>query len=62
MSLNYEDKVFWPVYITKSNLDAKIHQRQNCPGTLFLKSISIVYKLQEDSNNKNRNFKAKIYY
>lgn len=35
---------------------------KNRPATLLWGSIPIVYKRLEDSNNKNRDFKAKIYH
>ncbi len=31
MSLSQEDQVFWLVYITIGNLDAKTHRSQNWP-------------------------------
>ena len=62
MSLSHKDQVFWPVYVTISNLDTKTRQSQNRPGTLFLGFILIVYKQTEDLNNKDRDLKAKIYH
>lgn len=44
------------------NLDEKMRWCQNWPGILLLSSISIVYKQREDSNNKNRDLKVKIYH
>ena len=52
----------WPVYITIGNLDAKTHWSQNQLGTLLLASIPIVHEQSEDSNNKDKDLKAKIYY
>lgn len=62
MSLSYKDQVFLLVNITIINLDAKIYQRQNWLGTLFLSLISILYEQAKDFNNKNRDSKAKTYY
>ena len=62
MSLSHGDQVFWPVYITIGNLDAKICWSQNWLDTLLLGSIPIVDEQAEDSNNKNRDLKAKIDY
>ena len=61
MSLSYGDKVLWPVYITIGNLDAKMCWSQNRLRTLHMALISIVYERAEDSNNKDRNLKAKTY-
>ena len=44
------------------NLDAKTHRSQNRPETLLLGSIPIVLKRAEDSNNKDRDLKAKTYH
>ena len=38
-----------------------MRQSKNWLKTLFLDLISIVHKWMEDSNNKNRNLKAKTY-
>ena len=62
MSLNFENQLLWTVYITISNLDAKLYRSQNQPNTLLLGFILIVYEWLEDLNNKNRDLKAKIYY
>ncbi len=62
MSLSYGDQTLWPVYITIGNLDAKTRQSQKRPGKLLLDSIPIVHEWSEDSNNKNKDLKAKIYY
>ena len=62
MSLSHKDQVLWPVYITIGNINAKMCRSQNWPGTLFLNSISIVDNQTKDSNNKNRDLKAKIYH
>ena len=45
-----------------NNLDAKTYRSQNWPSTLLLGSIPIVYEQAKDSNNKDKNLKAKIYY
>ena len=62
MSLSHGDQIFWPVYDTIGNLDAKTCRSQNRLGTLFLGSILIVYEQLRDSNNKGRDLNAKIYY
>ncbi len=62
MSLSHGDQILWPVYVIIDNLDAKTRRSQNRPGTLCLNSIPIVHKRAEDSNNKNRDLKAKIYH
>jgi Plavaka transposase len=62
MSLSHRDRVLWPVYVTIDNLDAKTCRSQNRPGTLLLSSIPIVHKRAEDSNNKDRDLKAKTYH
>lgn len=62
INLSYEDQVFWPVYITIKNLDAKTYWSQNWLATLFLGLIPIVYKQTKDLNNKNIDLKAKIYH
>ena len=62
MSLSYGDQIFWPVYVIIGNLDAKMRQSQNRPDILLLSSIPIVYKQLKDSNNKDRDLKAKIYH
>ena len=62
MSLSHRDHVLWPVYVTIGNLDAKTRWSQNWPVTLLLGSILIAHKQAEDSNNKNRDLKAKTYY
>ena len=62
MSLSYRDQIFWPVYVTICNLDAKTYQNQNRPSTLLLGFIAIVNEQSENLNNKNRDLKAKIYY
>lgn len=45
-----------------NNLYSKTQHSQTQLGILFLSSISIIYKQLEDRNNKNKDFKAKIYY
>lgn len=62
MSFNHKDQILWPVYITIQNLDAKIQQSQKRSGSLILGFILNIHKQLEDSNNKNKDFKAKIYY
>ena len=62
MSLSHEDQVLWPVYVTIGNLDTKTCRSQNRPGTLLLGSIPIVHERTEDSNNKDRDLKAKTYH
>ena len=62
MSLSHGDQILWPVYITIGNLDAKTRRSQNRPATLLLGSIPIVHERAEDSNNKDRDLKAKIYH
>ena len=62
MSLSHGDQVLWPVYVTIGNLDAKTRRSQNRPGTLLLGSIPIVHERAEDSNNKDRDLKAKTYH
>lgn len=62
MSLSHKDQIFWPVYVIIDNLDAKTHWSQNRPGTLLLGFIMIVHQRVENSNNKTRDLKAKIYY
>lgn len=62
MSFRYGDQVFWPIYTTIGNLDAKLHQSQNWLGILLLGSIPIFYKQAKDLNNKNRDLKVKIYH
>ena len=42
MSLSYGDQVFWPIYVTINNLNAKTRQSQNRSGILLLGSIPIV--------------------
>ncbi len=61
MSFSYRNQVFWSVYVSISNLDAKMWQSQNWPDILLLGSIPIVHKQVEDPNNKDRDLKAKIY-
>ena len=62
ISLSHGDQVFWPVYIIIDYLDAKTRQSQNWPKILFLSLILILHKRAKDSNNKNRDVKAKTYY
>lgn len=62
MRLSHKDQIFWPVYVTIDKLDAKMYWSQNWLDTLFLGSISIVYNRVEDSKNKKRDLRAKIYY
>ena len=62
MSLNYEDQILWPVYIICEILDKKKWESQKWPKTLFPIPISIIYKRLKNSNNKNKDLKAKIYY
>ena len=44
MSLSQKDQDLWPVYVIRSNLDGKMCQGQNRPGTLLLGLIPILYK------------------
>ena len=62
ISLSHGDQVFWPVYVTIGNLDVKTRQSQNWLGTLFMGLILIVHKRTEDSNNKDKDLKAKTYH
>lgn len=62
MSFCQEDQVFYLIYITIDNLDAKMHLSQNWPYTLFLSSIPVVYEQAEDINDENRDLKIIIYY
>ncbi len=62
MGLSHGDQVFWSVYITIGNLDAKTNWSQNRPETLLLGLIPIVYKQAENSNNKDRDLKSKTYH
>ena len=62
MSFCHRDQTLWPVYIIIRNLDAKIRQSQKRPKILFLGFIPIVHKHLEDKNNKDKDFKAKIYH
>ena len=62
MNVSHGDQILWPVYITIGNLDAKTRQSQKRPGTLLLGSILIFHKRSEDTNNKDKDLKAKIYH
>ncbi len=62
MSLSHGDQTLWLVYITIGNLDAKTWRSQKWPRTLLLGSISIIYERSEDTNNKNKDLKVKIYH
>ena len=62
MSFSYGDQTLQPVYITIENLNAKTRQSQKGPGILLLVSISIIHERLEDTNNKDKNLKAKIYH
>ena len=62
MSLSHEDQILWPGYVIIGNLDVKMCRSQNRPATLLLGAIPIVHERAEDSNNKNRDLKAKIYH
>ena len=62
MSLNYVDQILWPVYITIRNLDARTRQFQKRPETLVLGFILIFHEWSEDTNNKSKDLKAKIYH
>ena len=61
MSLIYGNQILWPIYIIIENLDAKIRQSQKRSKTLLLGPIPIIHKWLKDSNNKNKDLKAKIY-
>ena len=62
MSLSYGDQILWPLHVTIGNLDVKMYQSQNRPGIVLLSFIPIVHKRSKDTNNKDRDLKAKIYY
>ena len=62
MSLNHGDQILWPVYNIIKNQDAKTRQSQKRLGTLLLGSIFIIHDLSEDTNNKDKDLKAKIYH
>ena len=62
MNLSHGDQTLWSVYIIIENLDAKSWQSQKWPRMLLLSFILIVYEGSEDTNNKNKNLKAKIYH
>ena len=62
MSFSHGDQIFWPVYITIGNLDAKIQQSQKRPEMFFLGSIPIIHERSEATNNENKDLKSKIYY
>lgn len=62
ISFSHVNQTLWPVYIIIDNLDAKTWQNQTCLGNLFLDLILIVYERAKDSNNKDKNLKAKVYY
>ena len=62
ISFSHEDQTLWPIYITIGNFDAKTWHCQTRPGTLFLRSIPIVYKRLEDENNKDKDLKVKNYH
>ena len=62
MSLSHQDQILWPIYITRDNLDAKMGLSQNRLSILLLGFILIVYKQLENSNNKDRDLKTKIYH
>ncbi len=62
ISLSHVDQILWPVYIIIGNLDAKTQRFQKRPGILLLGSISIICERSEDTNNKDKNLKAKIYH
>lgn len=58
----YLDLLLWPVYITIVNLNTKTCQSLKQVRTLVLVSIFIIYKPSKNTNNKDKNLKAKIYY
>ena len=62
MSLSHRDQTLWLVYITIGNLDTKIRQSQKRLGTLLLGFIPIIHEQSKDSNIKDKDLKAKIYY
>ena len=62
MSLSHRDQTLWSVYLTIENLDTKTRQSQKPPGTLLLGSIPIIYNQLKDTNDKNKDLKAKIYH
>ena len=62
MSFSHKDQTRWPVYITIKNLDANTRQSHKRLGILLLGSIPIVHKRSEDTNNKDKDLKAKIYH
>lgn len=61
MSFSHGDQTLWLVYIIINNLDSKTQYSQTRLGTLFVSSISILYKRSKDGDNKDKNLKAKIY-
>ena len=61
MSFSHRDQILWPVYITMGDSDTITWQSQKWLGTLLWGSISIIYELSKDINNKNKNLKTKIY-
>lgn len=62
MSLSHRNQVPWLVYIKLGNLDAKMRWSQHYLGTLLLGSIPIVYERAEDSNNKDKDLRARFYH
>lgn len=62
ISLSYEDQTLLLLYIIISNLDLKTRYRETWLSTLLLQSISVIHKQSEDTDNKNKDLKAKIYH
>lgn len=61
MSISYKDQIFCPLYVIIDKLDIKMCQSQNWLDTLLSDSKPIVYKQKKNSNNKNKDLRAKIY-
>ncbi len=62
MNLSYKNQISWLVNIIIGNLDAKTRQSQKQLKILFLGFIQIILKQLEDTNNKDKNLKVKIYH
>ena len=62
MNPSHGDETLWPVYIIIGNLDSETWHSQTWLGTLFLGFIPIIHERLEDGDNKDTDFKAKIYH
>lgn len=62
MNTSYRDLIQWPIYIINGNLDVKIRRFQKQLRILIQSSIFIVHKLLEDTNNRDKYLKTKIYH